>query len=34
VIESKQDWSDDSTQSPYRILDFQEVKTTWHPIGI
>lgn len=21
-------------QSPYHILDFQEVKTTWHPIGV
>ena len=20
--------------SPYHILDFQEVKTTWHPIGV
>jgi hypothetical protein len=21
-------------ENPYRILDFTEVKTTWHPIGI
>ncbi len=21
-------------QSPYHILDFQEIKTTWHPIGV
>jgi acyl-CoA reductase-like NAD-dependent aldehyde dehydrogenase len=21
-------------QGPYQILDFQEVKTTWHPIGV
>jgi len=21
-------------QSPYFILDCQEVKTTWHPVGI
>ncbi len=21
-------------ESPYRILDFQEIKTTWHPIGL
>jgi len=21
-------------QSPYHILDFQEVKTTWHPVGL
>lgn len=22
------------SQSPYHIMDFQEVKTTWHPIGV
>lgn len=27
------DWLQESIQSPYRILDLQEVKTTWHPIG-
>ena len=26
------DWSSDAAQSPYFILDAQEVKTTWHPI--
>jgi acyl-CoA reductase-like NAD-dependent aldehyde dehydrogenase len=26
------DWSSDEAQSPYLILDTQEVKTTWHPI--
>ncbi len=26
------DWSSDSTQSPYYILDTTEIKTTWHPI--
>jgi acyl-CoA reductase-like NAD-dependent aldehyde dehydrogenase len=26
------DWSSDEAQSPYFILDTQEVKTTWHPI--
>lgn len=25
-------WSGDAGQSPYFILDFQEIKTTWHPI--
>lgn len=25
-------WDEEETQSPYRILDFQEIKTTWHPI--
>jgi acyl-CoA reductase-like NAD-dependent aldehyde dehydrogenase len=26
-------WMSDDAQSPYLILDTQEVKTTWHPIG-
>ena len=26
------DWSKENAQSPYMILDTQEVKTTWHPI--
>ncbi len=26
------DWSSDEAQSPFCILDTQEVKTTWHPI--
>jgi acyl-CoA reductase-like NAD-dependent aldehyde dehydrogenase len=26
--------SDLNEQSPYRILELQEIKTTWHPIGI
>ena len=27
--------ADDSLEeSPYRILDFQEIKTTWHPVGV
>ena len=26
------DWMSDDAQSPYSILDAQEVKTTWHPI--
>ncbi len=26
------DWSSEDAQSPYFILDTQEVKTTWHPI--
>ena len=33
-IESSQNWTAESTQSPYRIMDYLEVKTTWHPIGI
>ncbi|MBO6524185.1 MAG: aldehyde dehydrogenase family protein [Balneolaceae bacterium] len=27
------DWYEDDTQSPYFITDFQETKTTWHPVG-
>jgi acyl-CoA reductase-like NAD-dependent aldehyde dehydrogenase len=27
-------WTTEHAQSPYLILDFQEVKTTWHPIGM
>jgi acyl-CoA reductase-like NAD-dependent aldehyde dehydrogenase len=27
-------WPDTSTQHPYLIRDTQEVKTTWHPIGV
>jgi len=27
------DWFADDAQSPYFILDTQEVKTTWHPVG-
>lgn len=28
------DWHSEQAQGPYFILDLQEVKTTWHPIGI
>ena len=28
----KTDWLSDKAQSPYFIMDFQEIKTTWHPI--
>ena len=27
------DWTAETAQGPYRIMDLQEVKTTWHPIG-
>ncbi len=29
-----QDWALSLAQGPYFISDFQEIKTTWHPIGI
>lgn len=28
------DWTSDEAESPYHILDHQEVKTTWHPVGV
>ncbi len=31
-IFDKVDWMSDKAQSPYFIMDFQEIKTTWHPI--
>jgi acyl-CoA reductase-like NAD-dependent aldehyde dehydrogenase len=34
VIYSKDNWMNEDSQNPYRIMDFQEIKTTWHPIGI
>lgn len=27
------DWHAEQAQSPYLIIDHQEIKTTWHPIG-
>ncbi|MEC9073182.1 MAG: aldehyde dehydrogenase family protein, partial [Myxococcota bacterium] len=27
-------WRAEGEQSPYRILDFVEFKTAWHPIGV
>jgi hypothetical protein len=26
------DWPSESGQSPYFIMDTQEIKTTWHPV--
>ncbi len=28
------DWSSDKAQNPYLIQEFQEIKTTWHPVGM
>ena len=33
IVYRDTDWTGDDAQSPYRILDAQEVKTTWHPVG-
>jgi hypothetical protein len=27
------DWSSDQHETPYLMLDFMEIKTTWHPVG-
>lgn len=32
VFYDKIDWNTDEGQSPYLIMDTQEIKTTWHPI--
>lgn len=29
-----EDWFSEEAQSPYFITDFQETKTTWHPVGL
>ncbi len=34
IVIDRKNWTDTSAQSPYFILDTQEVKTTWHPVGI
>jgi acyl-CoA reductase-like NAD-dependent aldehyde dehydrogenase len=34
IAYDRADWLGDDAQSPYFILDTQEVKTTWHPIGV
>jgi acyl-CoA reductase-like NAD-dependent aldehyde dehydrogenase len=31
--ERRVDWLDGAAESPYAVLDFQEIKTTWHPVG-
>lgn len=28
------DWTDSTHENPYFIMDFQEIKTTWHPVGV
>lgn len=33
-IINTRDWTKEKAQDPYQILDTQEIKTTWHPIGI
>lgn len=33
ITDSRKDWSSEKAQNPYFILDTQEIKTTWHPVG-
>ena len=33
AVYKENDLMDDKSQHPYRIMDLQEIKTTWHPIG-
>ena len=34
LIHRNAEWLNESFQNPYFILDTQEIKTTWHPIGV
>jgi hypothetical protein len=34
IAYDRQAWLADDAPSPYFILDAQEVKTTWHPMGV
>jgi acyl-CoA reductase-like NAD-dependent aldehyde dehydrogenase len=34
LINKTADWFADEAQSPYLIAEAQEVKTTWHPVGV
>jgi acyl-CoA reductase-like NAD-dependent aldehyde dehydrogenase len=34
VVRDDSDYFDDKFESPYLIYDFQETKTTWHPIEV
>jgi acyl-CoA reductase-like NAD-dependent aldehyde dehydrogenase len=34
ICYDREDWMAADAQNPYLILDTQEVKTTWHPIGV
>lgn len=34
VLHKNGEWLNEQFQNPYFILDTQEVKTTWHPVGI
>ena len=34
VLKEDRNWLDDGNQNPYFIQETQEIKTTWHPVGV
>jgi len=34
IIYNNIKWDSEKAESPYYIMDLQEIKTTWHPIGV
>ena len=34
IVYNDEDWSKNNSQGPYYILKTQEMKTTWHPVGM
>ena len=34
LMYTKDNWMEENSQNPYKIMDLQEIKTTWHPIGL
>lgn len=34
VFPKTKSWESEAVESPYGILDAQEIKTTWHPVGL
>lgn len=34
IVWNKFHWKESSAQNPYLLMDLQEIKTTWHPVGI
>lgn len=34
VYEAIESWDEEMRQDPYLLSNFQEIKTTWHPVGI
>lgn len=34
IIQKNSNWMDNGSEGPYFIADTQEIKTTWHPIGV